>query len=215
MKKTKFKLSQTKQIVLAIFLGTIMGISLCSIKNSLTPPKIVIKEVEVEKEVYIEKKVIQKHLTRMDINDKLIQSNFLIANYCLMFPNKIDIIKTIVEISLEKKIPVNIAVALAIRESNLNPNAVNDTDMGLFQLNKIYFPKVKYFVIRDNTIVALSYLKELFNKTGNWNYAITFYNCGVENSRVPLKSMVHLAAVLEEERKIDILFNERMLLWKM
>lgn len=204
-------------------MGGIVGGGSIFISNYFKPPKVIIKEIEKEKIVteVIQKKIVQEYLTRDNINDNLKNTLFL-NGYLMLFNNsRRDIIKIIVDTALRLKVPVNLAVALATVESRLNIYATNNTgnasygnDYGLFQLNSKSFPRVKYFDPKENTLVALSYLKELYDKTGEWNSSIVYYNCGLKSVWAPTSSIKHLALVLEEEKNLDIIFSERMLIWK-
>lgn len=77
-------------------------------------------------------------------------------------------------------VPVSLALAQAQRESGMNPNAVGmKGEVGLFQLMPQYFSGNGD--LTDPTInanVALAYLAQQYQTTGNWRDALISYNEG-------------------------------------
>jgi hypothetical protein len=79
-------------------------------------------------------------------------------------------------------VPASLALAVAQKESGMNPNAVGSAgEIGLFQvkpstaaqwgITNLYDPEA-------NTQAGLSYLSQLYAEFGDWNLALEAYNGG-------------------------------------
>jgi len=157
---------------------------------------------------------VKENLTRLEINNIIKKKKDEFIHLYGKFITDNEIAKVIINVSLSKDIPINIAFALAKVESNFNIRAIrkNKTsiDYGLFQLNNKSFPNVDYFDLYVNTKIALSYLKELYMRTDSWELAIVYYNSGFRRISVPVNSLNHLRKVLIEERKFDNFFERSL-----
>jgi hypothetical protein len=82
-------------------------------------------------------------------------------------------------------VPSSLAVALAQRESSLNPNAVGKAgEIGLFQVKPSTAAQFGITNLSDpteNTRAGLSYLQQLYQQYGDWGTALVAYNEGPGN----------------------------------
>lgn len=131
------------------------------------------------------------------------------------------IIGIIRDIAREVEIPENIAVNLAIAESNLDPFAVGvdadgEHDLGLFQLRERYLgyfsdrfnsgSAIVVFGVASNTWVALRYLHALYEMTGTWYDALAAYNCGLEcvmSDRAPVATTEYVERILDGAAQME------------
>ena len=111
-----------------------------------------------------------KQLLKLDVNYKLryLQKLGELVNFYSLYTNSREIAQVIIEESLEQNLPINIAFALAWRESQFNPRAISppnrggSIDWGLFQLNDGHrqdWTRSEFFNIRKNAHAALVFLK--------------------------------------------------------
>lgn len=175
--KTKALLS-TILFCLIIVSLIIVGLIIISFLNKKDVTKIeTIEQIQI---VQVDVPTYTKHLIRYEINEIVIDER-LKKIYRSITKDK-EIADAIIQKSLQLKVPINLAFALACVESRYDSKAINknshSTDKGLFQLNTRSFPNVDYFDIEENTKYALSYLKELYVKNESWETAILFYNAG-------------------------------------
>jgi len=201
----------TKILSAIIFLciGILSGFM---IQRNLAKPIVISDEIIIEKERII--LVREKYLTRNEINEIIEQDVEKYLEHYLEIIDDENIVSAVMFTALRKNVPVNLAFALARVESNFNTRAKNGNnssyDAGLFQLNSKSFPNANYYDIVENTKIALSYLLELSGKTGSWEKAIVFYNCGQNVRSIPIISINHLWKVLKQEEEYNDLFNEEM-----
>jgi hypothetical protein len=122
---------------------------------------------------------------------------------------------SILKYSHDKKIPVNLVVALCYVESKFKPNAVGKNgsngsfDYGLFQLNSNTFKShdKKYLMLIDNNVdLATEHLKTLFDKYLNWEESTVAYNGG-NTSDINNLTLKHFVSVMKYERDLDVLYN--------
>ena len=121
--------------------------------------------------------------------------------------------------SLVRRIPVNLAFALCRVESTFKLSAMNrnikngktiSTDYGLFQLNsQIFRAQIKkngldWLLVPENNIsLGLTHLQELYFRHGeSWDLSIIRYN-----GRFDRGADEHLVNVYRFEREFDKLFN--------
>ena len=71
--------------------------------------------------------------------------------------------------------------------------------------NNRSFPKIDPFDLEGHLRATITYLRQKYEKYGNWEQAIIFYNCGSE-SRLGIEALNHLDRILKKEKKLDILF---------
>ena len=177
---------------------------LCSNIIIATKPK------EVKTEVIVKTiKVHTEYLTRNEINAILQKDEKLKRFYNTITYREIASI--IIKEAIDKKVPVNLAFALAFVESNFNIMARSENgksfDSGLFQLNNKTFPDVEWYDPVDNTTFAMLYLKEKFLERGSWEIAIILYNAGLLRN-IGSDSLEHMRKVLAKEKEYDKLFNK-------
>lgn len=201
-----------KKIIITLivfFTGVITGFLLL---KAVAEPIVIVDEIFLKEDRIV--LVRENYLTRIEINEIIIQNKEKYLKSYLEIVNNKEIVNVILLEALEKEVPVNIAFAMAFVESSFNSNAVNGNsssyDYGLFQLNTKSFPNADYFDIKENTKIALSYFNELFRKTGSWEIAVIFYNSGYRRTHAPVSSLEHMEKVLKKEREYDNIFNERM-----
>lgn len=80
------------------------------------------------------------------------------------------------------QVPTPIALAVAQKESGMNPNAVGSAgEIGLFQVKPSTAAQFGITDLSDptqNTQAGLSYLSQLYGQFGDWNLALEAYNGG-------------------------------------
>ena len=93
----------------------------------------------------------------------------------------------IIEYSGSKDIDPFLILAIAERESGLNPNAVGDNgaSIGLMQIQPKYHQKrmeelgiVNLYDAQENVILGCAILSDLYDKYGNYEDALSVYNSG-------------------------------------
>lgn len=132
-----------------------------------------------------------------------------------------EITETIIQMSLEKNVPVNRMFAIAFAESDFNPKAVNGKgnadgtrDWGLFQLNDGYrkgWTKEDFFNIRTNAREGISFFKQCM-ETYDGVVAIAAYNRGISGVRegVSLAVLLYVNKVLRFEEALDRSVNKTL-----
>ena len=87
-------------------------------------------------------------------------------------------------------VPPELAVAVAQRESSLNPYAVGDEGqaVGLFQIHPAAAADVGLdpnwrYNLEDNIYGGVNYLRQMFDRFGSWDLALAAYNAGPGNVR--------------------------------
>jgi hypothetical protein len=100
-------------------------------------------------------------------------------------------------------VPSSLAVAVAQRESSLNPNVPNGAagEIGVFQLMPATAAGlgVDPTDLNQNVQGGVSYLLQMYQKFGNWFQALEAYNAGpgaVSSGRVPSSSQTYATDVL-------------------
>jgi hypothetical protein len=165
--------------------------------------------------------VLTKHLTKLDVNYKVkrIQDFNELVQFYSRYTKNDEIAKIVIEESLDLNVPVNIAFALAWRESQFNPRAVSlpnrggTRDWGLFQLNDGHrknWTRADFFDIRKNTRSALAFLKLCIKEMGDLELALAAYNAGIHGVRtrgVPTATKKYVNAILSFEKKLDLEFT--------
>ncbi len=213
-----------KKINLALQVYATIMIGLCLIGIGLIYNRIV-KEPTVEiretitivreKQVYFERMEINQRIQEIQAYedyDKVIQLYGTIAG-------DREVARLILNNSLVKKIPVNLAFALCKQESQFKSDATNrnikdgktlSIDYGLFMLNSQTFrTQLKsngkdWLLIPENNVdLGTTHLQELYFRHGeSWDLAIIRYN-----GRYSRGADGHLVNVYRIERELDKLFN--------
>ena len=85
----------------------------------------------------------------------------------------------------EKKIPINVALALIAIESRFDSNAISPTnDHGLFQINipswekELKINKNRIYEPEYNIELGLTILQRYYNEAGTWPMAMAMFNMG-------------------------------------
>jgi soluble lytic murein transglycosylase-like protein len=114
-------------------------------------------------------------------NDILANQNDYFRAYSFFY-----VMNTLVEKSVEKKIPINIVLALIQIESNFNPDIISTTgDHGLFQFNmetwekELKIDKQKAYEPEYNIEIGLTILQRFYKAAGTWPMALAMYNAGM------------------------------------
>jgi soluble lytic murein transglycosylase-like protein len=163
---------------------------------------------------------LEEQLDRLDVNfqaKRLARVDDLIEFYSKYTRNG-RIAKVIVEESLRLDISINLAFALAWKESGFNPRAVSPPnrygtrDWGLFQLNDGYrkdWKKSDFFDINKNTQTALSYLRICTQHMGSTRLGLAAYNAGmhrVQTRGIPPSTRKYIATILSYEKRLELDF---------
>jgi len=163
---------------------------------------------------------LTKQLSKLDVNYKVrhLQKLGELVDFYSRYTNNHEIAQVIIEESLEQNLPINIAFALAWRESQFNPRAVSppnkggSIDWGLFQLNdghrKNWTPS-EFFDIRKNAHEALVYLKYCMQEMGDIKLALAAYNSGLWGVRkrgVPPVTKRYVDSIIAYEKKLELDF---------
>jgi len=128
---------------------------------------------------------------------------------------------TILQVANKKDVPLSLAFALAWKESNFSPTAINfnggSVDRGLFQLNSLSFPNLApeaFFDPRQNAEKGLSYLSECLKDGGNEIVGLAMYNAGmarvVENG-TPRETLDYISTILNYQSAVEAQFETAML----
>jgi len=128
---------------------------------------------------------------------------------------------TILKVANRQDVPLSLAFALAWKESNFSPTAVNfnggSVDRGLYQLNSLSFPNLTtdaFFDPRQNAQEGLSYLSECLKDGGNEIVGLAMYNAGmarvVENG-TPRETLDYISTILNYQSAVEAQFETAML----
>jgi soluble lytic murein transglycosylase-like protein len=179
------------------------------------------KVKEVQEKIYI--KTVLDLKTDLVINDEmkiLLSSNPLsVYEFYDSYTKRREISEAILQIAIEKNVPVNLAFAVAYTESEFNPNAVNSRrnsdgtkDWGLFQLNDGYresWSRADFFNIRANAREGITFLKTCL-ETYDGIVAIAAYNRGISGVRsgVSMATLLYVNKVQSFEKALDRAVNK-------
>ncbi len=128
---------------------------------------------------------------------------------------------TIIKVANKVDVPLSLAFALAWKESNFSPSAVNynggSVDRGLYQLNSLSFPNLApdaFFDPSTNAEKGLSYLSECLKEGGNEIVGLAMYNAGmarvVENG-TPRETLDYISTILNYQSAVEAQFETAML----
>ena len=132
-----------------------------------------------------------------------------------------EISRAILKAADKYNVPLSLAFALAWKESNFLPSAVNfnggSTDRGLYQLNSLSFPSLHekdFFDPQVNADGGLRYLSQCLNQGGNEIAGLAMYNAGM--SRVlqdgtPLVTLDYISTILKYQNDVNAQFEAVML----
>ena len=172
------------------------------------------------KDLYVSQtREIEIYYMRIEINNVVVDNDAI--DFYTKFTNNRHIAETIITSSIENEIPVNIAFAIAWKESRYDPMAYNDngnsSDRGLFQLNDSYrnWTKEEFYDIRLNTHEGVRYMKEMVElNDGDYIYALYCYNAGPYRVRaqniIPERTKEYVNEILEYEDMLNQEFNKWM-----
>lgn len=99
-------------------------------------------------------------------------------------------------------VPPDLALALARRESSLNPYARGAAgEVGLFQLMPATAAElgVDPYNVQQNIAGGLSYLRQQYDRFGSWDLALAAYNAGpsrVASGSIPSSTRSYVASIL-------------------
>lgn len=200
-----------------------------AVTYALTPPKVVIREVPVDKIVIVEKiKPINVFITGTDINAiiTVLKEKYpseyekVLAAYDFETRDR-EVTVAIITHSLSNAVPLNLSMGLAKRESGFDPFCVTQnatsTDRGVFQLNSKSFPKWKradFFNVDKNCQFGIEYLKSLLENSDSQELALASYNAGswtVQKRQIPYLTSIHVWTIKKYERAFDVTFNVKVL----
>lgn len=99
---------------------------------------------------------------------------------------KIDMNRLIVRQAAAQGVPEEIAIAVAKQESGMRQWRKDGTvvvgddgkSIGVFQVNQASAPGVNLNNPYQNVKAGVSYLRKMYNRYGNWSYAVSAYNMG-------------------------------------
>lgn len=149
-----------------------------------------------------------------------------VLDFFTYYTNNVHVSSAILQESLNQKVPITAAFALAWGESRFRPSVVNKnggntSDWGLFQLNDGHRPnwtRDDFFDIVKNTEEGLNYFSyslEVFDN--RLAAAIAGYNKGVENvkggSSIPNMTLFHINNIIEYDRMLEIGLNRFLQRW--
>ncbi len=196
----------------------VLALLIYIVTQIMNDPTIEIRETVTivrEKQIYFERLEINQRIQEIQAYedyDKIINLYGNIAG-------DREIARLILNNSLVRQIPVNLAFALCQVESTFKPGATNrnvkngktiSTDYGLFQLNsQIFRTHIRkngedWLLMPENNIsLGLTHLQELYYRHGkSWDLAVIRYN-----GRFDRGADEHLVSVYRYEREFDKLFN--------
>ena len=210
------QVKKNKNIIL-VMLGFAVAVIFLTISLGLGSGMIAKRIQSIVPSNTIMERIKEKYLPpieREDINEIVIHNaSFFINKYNQEIGNRI-LAERIIIISLEEKVPINIVIATAFIESKYDPlfnknkkivNSDGSIDQGVMGQNNRSFPKIDPFDLEGHLRATITYLRQKYEKYGNWEQAIIFYNCGSE-SRLGIEALNHLDRILKKEKKLDILF---------
>lgn len=101
-------------------------------------------------------------------------------------------------------VPANIALAVAHQESGLNQAAIGSKgELGVFQLmpSTATGLGVNASNLDSNILGGISYLKQLYDRFGDWGKALAAYNAGptaVVKNRIPTSTQGYVSNILSK-----------------
>lgn len=179
------------------------------------------------KEIHIETryKTVLDLRTGLSVNEELkiflVSSPELVYEFYDGYTRNREVTEAIIQIAIEKNVPVNRAFGIAYAESEFNPRAVNGRhnangtrDWGLFQLNDGHRPswsQEDFFNIRANAREGLSYFKQCI-ETYDGIVAVAAYNRGISGVRegVSMAVLLYVNKVLRFEEALDRAVNKAL-----
>lgn len=127
---------------------------------------------------------------------------------------------TILAVANKQNVPLALAFALAWKESNFSPTAINynggSVDRGLYQLNSLSFPSMttqSFFDPETNAQEGLSYLSKCLKLGGNEIVGLAMYNAGmgqVVSNETPRETLDYISTVLDYQTTIEGEFESAM-----
>ena len=193
------------------------------------PPKVEIKTVEVEKILYRNVSTIYYSFQINDLVSSLIANNKKdeLEKVYRFYDKKTsdrNITATIIEVCIEKHVPINLGFALAWKESRFNPRNISEnkdsrgrvlsTDWGLFSLNdkeRKNWSVADFFDIRKNTEEALSFFSYLYCTFDSLDLATAAFNSGrftIKNRKaIQYVTLVHNFEIKNYEFGLDREFS--------
>lgn len=168
-----------------------------------------------EKQVYFERMEVNQRIQEIQAYEDY---DKVIALYGKIAGDR-EVARLILNNSLVKRIPVNLAFALCKKESGFNIRAesknikdgkILSTDHGLYQLNsQVFRTQLKdngrdYLLDPENNVaMGLTHLQEIYYRHGeSWDIAVIRYN-----GRFKMGADEHLVGVYRYEREFDKMFN--------
>jgi len=137
-------------------------------------------------------------LLGLDYNSLVQENVSLFVSYYSKLTTNRQVLREIIIQSIENKVPINLSLAIAKKESNFRINAVNynydsdgnvkSIDRGIFQLNSLSFPGLTeedFFNYKTNIYYGVRYLKYCIESFDSYSQAVSAYNGGhyrVENN---------------------------------
>lgn len=104
--------------------------------------------------------------------------------------------------TLVYQLPKNMLARMAQQESSFRPNVISRAGaVGLMQIMPKFHPGVDPTVPKDSIFYAAEYLRNLYNRFGDWRLAMAAYNWGPTNlakfgfDRAPLETKRYVAKV--------------------
>lgn len=163
-------------------------------------------------------------ISRMQVNSLISKDKSLVNVYGEILKDK-EYVGVIIKEAIERKIPVNLALAIAWWESDFKKNAINknvkngevvSVDRGIFQLNSKSFPKLDiddFYNPYKNINTGLDYIKYLYNRFDSWESVILAYNWGEGNvasdAKPTYKAIFYFGKITEKERILDVEFTKK------
>ena len=164
--------------------------------------------------------VDKNYLTGLDINNMIEKD----SNMKMIYENWVGdkrIADEIIIRCIQYNVPLNLAFAVAKKESNFDPRAVNynydqygqisSIDRGIFQLNSKSFPQLsedQMFNYKTNILYGIAYLSYCI-KSFDTNYeSLVAYNAGHSNV-LKVRSTVYTQDILTIQASLDDLFNQK------
>ena len=160
------------------------------------------------------------YLTGIDINRAVENNSGLKMIYENWTGDKC-IADEIIRRCIQFDVPLNLAFAVAKKESNFDPNAVNinydeegqitSVDRGIFQLNSKSFPQLteeQMFNYKTNIYYGVSYLHYCIESFDTDSDSLIAYNAGHSNV-LKVRSTSYTQDILSTQSSLDDLFNQK------
>ena len=203
-------------VVLLMCAATVVGAYYLSKGGSLTirgpqkpPPTQVVSHTTIIKEklVYIQRYAVN------DIIEHYMESgrSDQVYSFYNRYTGSRNITLLILTAAISQNIPVNLLFAVAQKESQYNPNALNPYDhngtfdIGLFQVNTGTFrgyTRKQLFSPPTNVRLATVYLRHLYDKYDSWVKALCVYNGGTVDG-VKDQVLTYLSDTLRIESQLN------------